>query len=158
MSDNLNELLETKSESNKPKVSETPNLTPESTVTQEKNATQTQPVPPVDDLEITYSPARVTNYKTLKAVGTILKAFAYGFGVGGGIIFIVAALGSMGDFFRWGFAGLGIEVYMSLILGVIGLFTGLSFAFLSESINIFLDIEANSRQAAKTLGRILKAQ
>jgi len=160
MSDDLNDLLETKPESNKPKTPEMPKPTvaPKPPVAQEKNATPTQPIASLEDLEIVYSPSRVTNYKTLKALGAILKTFAYGSGIGG-VISIVTALGNANSTDRFGrYVGFGAEFYLFLFIGVMGIFTALPFAFLAESINVMLDIEANSRQAAKTLGRILKAQ
>lgn len=160
MSDDLNELLETKPESNKPKTPETPKPAAVSKppVPQEKSTTPTQPIASLEDVEVVYSPSRVTNYKTLKALGTILKTFAYGSGIGG-IISIVTALGNASSTDRFGrYVGFGAEFYLFLVIGVMGIFTALPFAFLSESINVILDIEANSRQAAKTLGRILKSQ
>ncbi len=160
MSDDLNELLETKPEGNKPKTPETPKPTvaPKQPVTPEKRETPTQPIASLEDVEIVYSPSRITNYKTLKALGAILKTFAYGAGIGG-VISIVTALGNSNSTDQFGRSvGLGAEFYLFLVIGVMGIFTALPFAFLSESINVMLDIEANSRQAAKTLGRILKAQ
>jgi hypothetical protein len=159
MSDDLNELLETKPEGNKPKSPETPKpVVISKPPTPQENTTPAQPTVSLEDVEVVYSPSRVTNYKTLKALGAILKTFAYGSGIGG-IISIVIALGNAGSTDRFGrYVGLGAEFYLFLIIGVMGIFTALPFAFLSESINVILDIEANSRQAAKTLGRILKAQ
>lgn len=102
-----------------------------------------------EDTEISYSPSRVTNYKTLKAIGRALKAFAYGSG-GGAVLSIISALSNYG--------APSSEFYLFLFLGITGILTAITFAFMSESINVILDIEANSRQAAKTLGRILKSQ
>jgi hypothetical protein len=162
MSDDLNDLLETKPESNKPKSSPSPTPTPTpapAPPTPKANVSSSiPPVHSIEDTEVSYSPSRITNYKTLKAIGATLKAFAYGSG-GGAILSIISALGNTDTTDRWGnYVGLSPEFYLFLFLGITGILTSITFAFMSESINVILDIEANSRQAAKTLGRILKAQ
>ena len=158
MSDDLNDLLETKPDSNKPK-SSPPQASAAIPPTPKANiSTSPPPVLTPEDSEISYSPSRITNYKTLKAIGATLKAFAYGSG-GGAVISIVSALGKTDWTDRWGnYVGPSPEFYLFLFLGITGFLTAITFAFMSESINVILDIEANSRQAAKTLGRILKSQ
>ncbi|MBT7783492.1 MAG: hypothetical protein HN741_11295 [Anaerolineae bacterium] len=100
-----------------------------------------------EDVEITYSPSRVTNYETLKTIAQILKGFTLITGLGGGVL-IIASL----NYFR------EPQFYIFLALGFTAFFIAILSSLFSESINVILDIEANSRQAAKTLERLLKSQ
>lgn len=104
------------------------------------------------DIEITYSPSRVTNYATMKTLAKSLKGFAWLVGIGG-VISIIRAIGSLD-----GGYGSEAELGLYLVLGVIAFFLAGQLSFFSESINVILDIEANSRQAAKTLERLLNSQ
>lgn len=156
MSDDLNDLLETKPESNKPK--SPPPQAPASIPPKANISTNLPPVQSSEDTEVSYSPSRITNYKTLKAIGVALKTFAYGSG-GGAVLSIISALGKTDWTDRWGnYVGPSAEFYLFLFLGITGTLTAVTFAFMAEGVNVILDIEANSRQAVKTLGRILKSQ
>lgn len=105
-----------------------------------------------EDSEITYSPSRISNYATLKTIAQILKGFAWITGIGGGML-IVASFG-----YSDGMNGPEAQFYLFLALGVAAFFIAIQSSLFSESINVILDIEANSRQTAKTLERILKSQ
>lgn len=104
--------------------------------------------------EITYSPSRTNNYKTTKGISSFLKLIAW-LSVGAGVI---SALGALSSFDSGGFGGPGIEFYVSLISTFSNFTVAIFFAALSEGINVMLDIEANSRQTAKTLERLLRSQ
>lgn len=106
------------------------------------------------DIEITYSPSRVNNYRTTKGISAFLKTIAW-ISVGIGILSIIGAISS---FDTGSYRGPGAEFYISLISTFSSFLTAISFAALSEGINVMLDIEANSRQAAKTLERLLNSQ
>ena len=108
------------------------------------------------DIEITYSPSRITNYAALKKLGQILKILAWIIGIGG-VLSLFASLGHLdgGGYYS---SGPDASFYILLGSGIINLFAAAIFLVFSESINVILDIEANTRQSAKTLGKILDAQ
>jgi hypothetical protein len=119
------------------------------------------------DYVITYSPARTNNYKVLRNLSSILKVAAWLSGIGSVsiVLTVLAALiiatgtvisryGSNYDFsWIWILGG-----FLGSFLFVSGVVSTLLFAFLSESVSVMLDVEANSRQAAKTLERLLRSQ
>ena len=145
MSDNIDDLFGVDSKDPKDIAQKPVNL----------QATTNQNVPQsTDDDEITYSPARTNNYKASRALATTFKTLSWVSGGIGGLSGL-SALGSLGsnDGFGYNF-GLAFGI-MFLMVGLIFAFI---FSFLSESINVMLDIEANSRQAAKTLENLLRAQ
>ena len=99
--------------------------------------------------EIQYSPSRANNYKTFKRISAMFMGLAYLLGVLGALL-EVAVVGAA-------FSGGTTPVYGPL-LGGFG-FAGAVFCwFLSESVNVMLDMEANTRQAAKTLEQLLRSQ
>lgn len=103
--------------------------------------------------EVSYSPSRTNNYKTIRGLSQLFKIVAW-ISVGIAGIFGLLALGSSNS----GYNGPGPEFYFSLIMVFQFLMVGALMALFSEGINVFLDIEANSRQTAKTLERILRSQ
>lgn len=104
--------------------------------------------------EITYSPSRVNNYKTIRGISTVLKVIAW-LSVGVGVL---SAIGAIGSYDSGGYGGPGIDFYISLLSVFSNFVVAVFFAALSEGINVVLDIEANSRQTAKTLERLLRTQ
>lgn len=105
--------------------------------------------------EITYSPSRTNNYKTIRAISTVLKGLAL-LAVVAAALSALGALGSVDELFRRNSFGGGF--YLSLTGVFINIAVATILAFLSEAINVILDIEANSRQTAKTLERLLRSQ
>ena len=102
--------------------------------------------------EITYSPARVNNYTTIKTVAKLFQGGA----ILAGLLAIWSLFNAIGAYEpRYGYS---VELFIFGFFFAAGAATALVFAFLSESINVFLDVEANSRQTAKTLERILRSQ
>lgn len=108
-------------------------------------------------IEIIYSPSRVNNYKTIKALGTV-------FYIGAGIsaFLVVLSIAGIIAFATYPGSNPSPDLYIVALLSSIFLVTSLPtiliFIFLAESINVVLDIEANSRQTARTLERILRIQ
>ena len=99
--------------------------------------------------EIQYSPSRTYNYKAFKRISGMFKSLAYLLGFMG-FMLEVAGLGAA-------FTGEEAGLYWPIV-GGLG-FAGAVFCwFLSESVNVMLDIEANTRQAAKTLEQLLRSQ
>lgn len=113
---------------------------------------------PLSD-EITYSPSRANNYRTIKSV-------AFLFYIGAIISFVLGAFSLFGivtafenavvSFEQYGVPSADVFIYGFFFMTAMSI--SLVFVFLSESVNLFLDIEANSRQSAKTLERILRSQ
>ncbi len=119
-----------------------------------------QPIQVYSNSEITYSPARTNNYRWIRLLAGIFKWLA-----------IISFIGSL-------FSVVGVNVIMNrvgsdsvyailpsyaiLSFYAIALFSGLfftsMFALLSEGINLLVDLEANTRQTAKTLERLLRSQ
>lgn len=104
--------------------------------------------------EITYSPSRVNNYKLTKGISTFLKMISF---VSAGIA-VISVGGAMDAYNSSGYGGPGVEFYLSLISVFSNFTVAIFFVALSEGINVILDIEANSRQTAKTLERLLRSQ
>lgn len=129
----LDELFETKPSQSQPQ--------PKPTVTQKR----------LPD-EITYSPSRANNYRTIKGV-------AFLFYVGAIISLAIGVLSIFGGVTAFeDYGGFSAEIFIYGFFFMTGMSISLIFIFLSESVNLFLDIEANSRQTAKTLERILRSQ
>ena len=105
-----------------------------------------------EDAEITYSPSRVSNYSTLKTIAKTLKFFAWVTVLGG-----IGAAGWSINFFDGRGGHPDSEFYLLLISGVCAIFFAIQLSLTAERINVTLDIEANTRQSAKTLERILKS-
>lgn len=103
--------------------------------------------------EVQYSPSRTNNYKTIRTISTIFKVLTW-ISVGLSVIAALGALGSLSS----SYYGPGADFYLSLVFVFYGLASAVVFAFLSESVNVILDIEANSRQTVKALERILRSQ
>lgn len=107
----------------------------------------------VDD-EITYTPGRTNNYKVSRALANTFKNLSWvSWGLTGLSGF--SALVSLGS---ENALGINFGLYFGILLAILGVLFAFIFSFLSESINMMLDIEANSRQAAKTLEKILRSQ
>lgn len=107
------------------------------------------------DNEISYSPARTNNYATIKGIAAFFKLCAWLFGIGFALslIGIFQALSNRGIQY-----GAPVELLMVIGLAVSSLLFTILFSFSAEGVNVILDIEANSRQAAKTLEKILRSQ
>lgn len=111
----------------------------------------------LQNIEITYSPSRVNNYKVMRKIAVSLEGLS-DLSIGVGLIFTIIVL-----FVGFGFLssnnGIGwVFVLFSLFNVAITLIGKIIFSYLSESINVSLDIEANTRQAAKTLEKLLRSQ
>lgn len=132
-----------------------PELQPESELRDPFEARQVDPEPvsPQGDIEITYSPSRVSNYSALKNLAKFFKFLAWVLGLGG-----IASLLYSIQFYdgAWGRPEPEFSVFLSVGLGA--LFLVIPTMLKAENINLMLDIEANSRQAAKTLERILRSR
>lgn len=144
---NLNELFEIDRAKAQP--------TMETDVPKSKSNTVPEKKPQVEQTllssEITYSPSRTNNYKTIRILSGIFRGLAV-LSLAAGIL---ATLGLMSALTSRDSDG-------SALLYGMGVFNGLLFAawfaLFSEGINLFVDLEANTRQAAKTLERLLRTQ
>jgi len=99
--------------------------------------------------EIQYSPSRANNYKTIKRI----SATSGGLAVLLGFLSVLLEIAGLSVTFRGEEAGL----YWPIV-GGFGFASAVFCWFLSESVNVMLDIEANTRQAAKTLEQLLRSQ
>lgn len=103
--------------------------------------------------QITYSPSRTNNYKFIRFLSFSFKMLVLlflGFSVLSGLVA-----------FRW-FESSYSTMTLDVALAIFATFLNIQFAaicaILSEGINVVLDTEANTRQAAKTLERLLRSQ
>lgn len=117
------------------------------------DARQVEAAPILEDFEITYSPSRVSNYSALKNFAKYFKFQAWVQGLGG----IAAVIYSI-QFYDDNWRRIDPEFWFFLIIGLSALLGVIPIILVAENINLKLDIEANTRQAAKTLERILKSQ
>lgn len=110
------------------------------------------------DSEIRYSPSRTNNYRTARLIALLLKLFAW-LSLGFSIFSVVGAYALYENSYSYpnGYV-LGFDFYLSVFSILINLLMAPIFAFMSEGINVILDTEANSRQTAMTLERILRSQ
>lgn len=127
---------------------------------------------------ITYSPARVNNYRSLKNLATTYNIWSYLSFFGGLVLGAVFAIigglitAQVIDTYEptYGYADeYTVTAILALVAGmplyilsgasiVGGILSSFLFVFRAQSIHVMLDIEANSRQTAKTLERILRIQ
>ncbi|MBA3532999.1 MAG: hypothetical protein H0T73_13830 [Ardenticatenales bacterium] len=103
------------------------------------------------DKEITYSPSRINNYQAIRVLASSLQGFAWLF-AGIAILSILAGLAIFQESRASG------NVYLMAFAFVTSLLSAFTFKFSAEVIYVLLDIEANSRQSAKTLEKILRSQ
>jgi len=97
--------------------------------------------------EITYSPARVNNYSSIKSVASFFVFAAWLFVIIGSIASTLYLFNTGFDFIK-----IGTAFLIFLLFGTSAFF----FVFSAQSIYVILDIEANSRQTTKTLEKILR--
>jgi hypothetical protein len=97
--------------------------------------------------KITYSPARVNNYTSIKSVASFFVFAAW-------LFLIIGSIASTFYLFNTGFdlIKIGTAFLIFLLFGTSAFF----FIFSAQGIYVILDIEANSRQTAKTLEKILR--
>lgn len=125
---------------------------------------------------ITYSPARVNNYRSLKNLATTYNILSYLSFFGGlalGALFVIVGgvitfqiIDNYDPYYGYDYTVTtvlawiaGIPLFILSGASIIGgLLSSFLFVFRAESIHVMLDIEANSRQTAKTLERILRIQ
>lgn len=103
--------------------------------------------------EITYSPSRTNNYKTIRGISTVFKGLAW-LSVGVAVLSVFGAIDALSNMRN----GPGADFYVSLMFIFYTLSMAVFFAFLSEGINVILDMEANTRQTTKVLERLLRTQ
>lgn len=108
--------------------------------------------------EMKYSPSRTNNYRTTRLLSMLFKLLAW-------VFLLLTGLAVAGAVFIYGESytyynnyQLGLEFYMAVFGVILTLPMSPIFALLSESINVILDTEANTRQSATTLERILRSQ
>lgn len=121
---------------------------------------QTNQLPnqPYSNSEITYSPSRTNNYRATRFLSALLKLLAWVFFVLT-ILSIGGAILTYGDSYTsYNNYTLDPYFYLYVFAAFVTLPMSPIFALLSEGINVILDIEANTRQTAKILERILRSQ
>lgn len=108
--------------------------------------------------EIKYSPSRTNNYRTTRLLSLLFKLLSW-------VFLVLTGLAVAGAVFIYGESynyynnyQLGLEFYLAVFAAILTLPMSPIFALLSESINVILDTEANTRQSAQTLERILRSQ
>lgn len=110
------------------------------------------PIP--DHEEITYSPSRTNNYQAIRSISLLFKSLSWVF-IGLTALTFIGLLVSYGESSG---SNMDIGFYFFITAIFSNLLMAAVFALFSEGINVIIDTEANTRQTAKTLERILRSQ